>query len=193
MVRYDSFGARKVLDLGGDPFETWAVHAVPGAEDLPFSLKIVLENLLRHEDGVTVTAEDIRDLASGAGRGCEVSFAPARVFLHDTNGIPVLADLAVGLSVVTDVSGRPDAMAFNVAREYARHEERYRFLKWGQQQFHRLAVVPPGTGIMHQINLEYLADVVVRRDGQVFPDTLVGTDSHTTMINGLGVLGWGVG
>jgi aconitate hydratase 1 len=218
MVRYDSFGARKVLDLGGEPFETWAVHAVPGAEDLPFSLKIVLENLLRHEDGVTVTAEDIRDLASGAGRGREVSFAPARVFLHDTNGIPVLADLAamreavrdlggdpavvdpvipaeltVDHSVVTDVSGRPDAMALNVAREYARHEERYRFLTWGQQQFHRLAVVPPGTGIMHQINLEYLADVVVRRDGQVFPDTLVGTDSHTTMINGLGVLGWGVG
>ena len=218
MARYDSFGARRVLGLGGEPFETWAVHAVPGAEDLPFSLKIVLENLLRHEDGVTVTAEDIRDLASGAGRGREVSFAPARVFLHDTNGIPVLADLAamreavrdlggdpavvdpvipaeltVDHSVVTDVSGRPDAMALNVAREYARHEERYRFLKWGQQQFHRLAVVPPGTGIMHQINLEYLADVVVRRDGQVFPDTLVGTDSHTTMINGLGVLGWGVG
>src|ERR671920_886071 len=193
MARYDSFGARRVLGLGGEPFETWAVHAVPGAEDLPFSLKIVLENLLRHEDGVTVTAEDIRDLASGAGRGREVSFAPARVFLHDTNGIPVLAELAVDHSVVTDVSGRPDAMALNVAREYARHEERYRFLTWGQQQFHRLAVVPPGTGIMHQINLEYLADVVVRRDGRAFPDTLVGTDSHTTMINGLGVLGWGVG
>jgi aconitate hydratase len=218
MARYDSFGARTVLDLGGEDFETWAVGAVPGAEDLPFSLKIVLENLLRHEDGVTVTAEDIQDLASGAGRGREVSFAPARVFLHDTNGIPVLADLAamreavrdlggdpavvdpvipaeltVDHSVVTDVSGRPDAMALNVAREYARHEERYRFLKWGQQQFHRLAVVPPGTGIMHQINLEYLADVVVLRDGRAFPDTLVGTDSHTTMINGLGVLGWGVG
>jgi aconitate hydratase len=218
MTRYDSFGARKVLRLGGEEFETWAVHAVPGAGDLPFSLKILLENLLRHEDGVTVTAEDIQDLASGAGRGREVSFAPARVFLHDTNGIPVLADLAVmreavrdlggdptlvdpvipveltvDHSVVTDVSGRPDAMALNVAREYTRHEERYRFLKWGQQQFHRLAVVPPGTGIMHQINLEYLADVVVRRDGRAFPDTLVGTDSHTTMINGLGVLGWGVG
>src|SRR3712207_6464211 len=157
-------------------------------------------------------------MVSGAGTGEAVSFAPARVFLHDTNGVPVLADLAamreavrdlggdpavvdpvipaeltVDHSVVTDVSGRPDAMVLNVAREYARHEERYRFLKWGQQQFRRLAVVPPGTGIMHQINLEYLADVVVRRDGQVFPDTLVGTDSHTTMINGLGVLGWGVG
>ncbi|WP_448608435.1 aconitate hydratase AcnA [Geodermatophilus sp. URMC 60] len=218
MARYDSFGARRVLDLGGETFETWAVHAVPGAEDLPFSLKIVLENLLRHEDGVAVTAEDIQDLASGAGRGREVSFAPARVFLHDTNGIPVLADLAamreavrdlggdpavvdpvipaeltVDHSVVTDVSGRPDALTLNVAREYARNEERYRFLKWGQEQFRRLAVVPPGTGIMHQINLEYLADVVVRRDGQAFPDTLVGTDSHTTMINGLGVLAWGVG
>jgi aconitate hydratase 1 len=218
VAQLDSFGARRTLDLGGERYETWAVHAVPGAEDLPFSLKVVLENLLRHEDGVAVTAEDVRRLASGAGRGREVSFAPARVFLHDTNGIPVLVDLAamrevvrdlggdpaavdpvipaeltVDHSVVTDVSGRPDAMALNVALEYERNEERYRFLKWGQEQFRRLAVVPPGTGIMHQINLEYLADVVVRRDGQAFPDTLVGTDSHTTMINGLGVLGWGVG
>ncbi|SHN59987.1 aconitase [Geodermatophilus obscurus] len=218
MGRYDSFGARRTLDLGCGELETWAVHAVPGAEHLPFSLKIVLENLLRHEDGETGTAEAIRRLAGGVGTGDEVSFSPARVFLHDTNGVPVLADLAamreavrdlggnpavvdpvipaeltVDHSVVTDVFGRPDAIALNVAREYTRHEERYRFLKWGQQQFHRLTVVPPGTGIMHQINLEHLADVVVLRDGRAFPDTLVGTDSHTTMINGLGVLGWGVG
>ena len=218
MAPFDSFDARRTLDLGCGEFETWAVHAVPGAEHLPFSLRIVLENLLRHEDGGAVTAEAIQRLASGAGTGDEVSFSPARVFLHDTNGVPVLADLAamreavrdlggdpavvdpvipaeltVDHSVVTDVFGRPDAMALNVAREYARHGERYRFLKWGQQQFHRLAVVPPGTGIMHQINLEHLADVVVLRDGRAFPDTLVGTDSHTTMINGLGVLGWGVG
>ncbi|TFV64767.1 aconitate hydratase AcnA [Geodermatophilus sp. DF01-2] len=218
MAKADSFGARRLLDLGSGTAETWSVHAVPGAEDLPFSLKIVLENLLRHEDGVTVTAEAIACLAQGAGTGDEVSFSPARVFLHDTNGIPVLTDLAamrevvrdlggdphavdpvipaeltVDHSVVTDVAGRPDAMTRNVAREYERNEERYRFLKWGQQQFRRLAVVPPGTGIMHQINLEYLADVVVRRDGRAFPDTLVGTDSHTTMVNGLGVLAWGVG
>ena len=218
MAPIDSFGARRSLELGGGSFETWSVGAVPGAADLPFSLKLVLENMLRHEDGVTVTAEKIARLASGSATGTEVSFSPARVFLHDTNGIPVLVDLAamrevvgdlggdphavdpvipaeltVDHSVVTDVSGRPDAMALNVAHEYARNEERYRFLKWGQEQFRQLAVVPPGTGIMHQINLEYLADVVVRRDGRAFPDTLVGTDSHTTMINGLGVLAWGVG
>ena len=149
MARLDSFGARRILDLGCGEFETWAVHAVPGAEHLPFSLKIVLENLLRHEDGGTVTAEAVRRLAAGRGTGDEVSFSPARVFLHDTNGVPVLADLAamreavrdlggdpavvdpvipaeltVDHSVVTDVFGRPDAMALNVAREYARHEER---------------------------------------------------------------------
>ena len=147
-----------------------------------------------------------------------MTFAPARVFLHDTNGIPVLVDLAamreairalggdparvnpvipaeltVDHSVVTDVFGRSDAMTINVTQEYERNDERYRFLKWGQEQFQQLSVVPPGTGIMHQINLEYLASVVVRRDGRAFPDTLVGTDSHTTMINGLGVLAWGVG
>ncbi|WP_369132737.1 aconitate hydratase AcnA [Modestobacter sp. I12A-02662] len=218
MAMIDSFGARRTLDLGSGEYEAWSLHAVPGAEHLPFSLKIVLENLLRHEDGVAVTAETIQRLASGVGTGGEVSFSPARVFLHDTNGIPVLVDLAamrevvgdlggdpaavnpvipaeltVDHSVVTDVFGRPDAMRINVEREYARNEERYRFLKWGQQQFRQFAVVPPGTGIMHQINLEYLADVVVRRDGRAFPDTLVGTDSHTTMINGLGVLAWGVG
>jgi aconitate hydratase len=218
MAQIDSFGARRTLDLGSGAFETRSVHAVPGAEGLPFCLKLVLENMLRHEDGAQVTAEAIGRLASGVATGDEVSFSPARVFLHDTNGIPVLVDLAamrevvrdlggdpqavdpvipaeltVDHSVVTDVFGRPDAMALNVAHEYARNEERYRFLKWGQQQFRRLAVVPPGTGIMHQIDLEYLADVVVRRDGRAFPDTLVGTDSHTTMINGLGVLAWGVG
>src|SRR5918998_6630049 len=148
MAGLDSFGARRTLDLGGERFETWAVHAVSGAEDLPFSLKVVLENLLRHEDGIAVTAEDVQRLASGGGRGREVFFAPARVFLHDTNGIPVLVDLAamrevvrdlggdpaavdpvipaeltVDHSVVTDVSGRRDAVAVNVAREYERNDE----------------------------------------------------------------------
>ncbi|SDO48441.1 aconitate hydratase AcnA [Geodermatophilus sp. DSM 45219] len=214
----DSFGARRTTTLGTASSEIWALDAVPGARELPFSLKIVLENLLRHEDGTAVTAEAIHRLVSGAGTGEAVAFAPSRVFLHDTNGVPVLADLAamreavrdlggdpaavdpvvpaeltVDHSVVTDVFGRPDAIAVNVAREYERNDERYRFLKWGQRQFEHLAVVPPGTGIMHQINLEFLADVVVRRDGRAFPDTLVGTDSHTTMVNGLGVLAWGVG
>jgi aconitate hydratase len=194
------------------------LDAVVGAEQLPFSHKVLLENLLRHEDGVSVTAEAIRRLVDGAGTGDPVPFSPARVFLHDTNGVPVLVDLAamreavgelggdpssvnpvipaeltVDHSVVTDYFARPDALALNVEQEYRRNDERYRFLKWGQHQFRGLAVVPPGTGIMHQINLEYLADVVVLRDGEAFPDTLVGTDSHTTMINGLGVLGWGVG
>ena len=214
----DSFGARRQLNLGGAPCDIWALDAVPDSAHLPFSLKLLLENLLRHEDGDSVTAESIRRLASGAGTGDAISFSPSRVFLHDTNGIPVLVDLAamreavariggdparvnpvipaeltVDHSVVTDVFGRPDAMQINVEREYERNDERYRFLKWGQEQFDQLSVVPPGTGIMHQINLEYLASVVVRRDGRAFPDTLVGTDSHTTMINGLGILAWGVG
>ena len=214
----DSFGAHKRRPLGGDYYDIWALDSVPDSDRLPFSLKLLLENLLRHEDGDSVTAESIQRLASGSGTGDAVTFAPARVFLHDTNGIPVLVDLAamreairalggdparvnpvipaeltVDHSVVTDVFGRSDAMTINVAQEYERNDERYRFLKWGQEQFQQLSVVPPGTGIMHQINLEYLASVVVRRDGRAFPDTLVGTDSHTTMINGLGVLAWGVG
>jgi aconitate hydratase len=218
MSSTNSFGARRRLTLGDASYDIWALDAVPGSDALPFSLKLLLENLLRHEDGDSVTAESIQRLASGTGTGDAVTFAPARVFLHDTNGIPVLVDLAamreairdlggdparvnpvipaeltVDHSVVTDVFGRSDAMSINVAREYERNDERYRFLKWGQEQFRQLSVVPPGTGIMHQINLEYLAGVVVRRDGRAFPDTLVGTDSHTTMINGLGVLAWGVG
>jgi aconitate hydratase len=218
MSTANSFGARRRMTLGDESYDIWALDAVPDSEKLPYSLKLLLENLLRHEDGDSVTAESIQRLASGTGTGDAVTFAPARVFLHDTNGIPVLVDLAamreairdlggdparvnpvipaeltVDHSVVTDTFGRPDAMTVNVAREYERNDERYRFLKWGQDQFRQLSVVPPGTGIMHQINLEYLAGVVVRRDGQAFPDTLVGTDSHTTMINGLGVLAWGVG
>jgi aconitate hydratase len=215
----DSFGARGRLSLGNaGSCELWRLDAIPDAADLPFSMKVLLENLLRHEDGVAVSDETIRRLVEGRGTGDAVPFAPARVFLHDTNGVPVLVDLAamreavaelggdpasvnpvipaeltVDHSVVTDYFARPDALALNVEQEYLRNDERYRFLKWGQRQFRQLAVVPPGTGIMHQINLEYLADVVVLRNGQAFPDTLVGTDSHTTMINGLGVLGWGVG
>jgi aconitate hydratase len=218
MASVDSFGARRSLVLGDDTYDMWALDAVPNSDSLPFSLKVLLENMLRHEDGDSVTAESIRRLAAGSGTGDAVSFSPSRVFLHDTNGIPVLVDLAamreavrdlggdptrvnpvipaeltVDHSVVADAFGRPDAMAINVRHEYERNDERYRFLKWGQEQFRQLSVVPPGTGIMHQINLEYLASVVVRRDGRAFPDTLVGTDSHTTMINGLGVLAWGVG
>jgi aconitate hydratase len=214
----DSFNARRQVKLGGSAFDIWALDAVPDSDRLPFSLKLLLENLLRHEDGDSVTAESIQRLASGAGTGDAVPFSPSRVFLHDTNGIPVLVDLAamreavagiggdparvnpvipaeltVDHSVVTDVFGRSDALQINVDREYERNDERYRFLKWGQEQFDQLSVVPPGTGIMHQINLEYLATVVVRRDGRAFPDTLVGTDSHTTMINGMGILAWGVG
>jgi len=181
-------------------------------DHLPRTLRILLENALRHG-----TASDVlRDWKPGAVGELEVH--PTRVFLHDTNGVPVLADLAamrdamvamgkdpalvdplipaelvVDHSVIADVFGRPDALRRNVALEYARNTERYRFLRWGQRTFKQLKVVPPGSGIMHQINLEHLARVVEERDGWVFPDLCLGTDSHTTMVNGLGVLGWGIG
>jgi len=218
----DSFSSRTPLATGGPygPLDVFKVDVVPGARSLPFALTVMLENLLRHEDGISVTADHVRGLADGSlrgGRGA-VEFAPSRVFLHDTNGVPVLTDIAalrdavvarggtaasvdavvpahltVDHSVVTDVWGSPDAPSRNVALEYQRNTERYRFLKWGQSQLAGLQVVPPGAGIMHQINLERLASVVEVRDGQAFPDTVAGTDSHTTMINGLGVLAWGVG
>ncbi|MEV4260659.1 aconitate hydratase AcnA [Kribbella sp. NPDC049584] len=181
-------------------------------DHLPRTLRILLENALRHG-----TASDVlRNWEPGATGELEVY--PSRVFLHDTNGVPVLVDLAamrdamvalgkdpalvdpvvpaelvVDHSVIADVFGRPDALRLNVAREYERNAERYRFLRWGQQTFRQLKVVPPGAGIMHQINLEHLARVVEERDGWVFPDLCLGTDSHTTMVNGLGVLGWGIG
>jgi aconitate hydratase len=213
--RADSYASLAPLELAGQQYRVHRLDAVPGSERLPLSHKILLENLLRHEDGHTVTAGQIDRLVRGETG--VVAFSPSRVFLHDTNGVPVLTDLAalrdavaeaggdpaavrphipshltVDHSIATEVSGRPDALRRNVEIEYTRNAERFRFLKWGEQ-LDGLRVVPPGTGIMHQINLEYLASVVERRDGWAFPDTCAGTDSHTTMVNALGVLAWGVG
>jgi aconitate hydratase len=218
----NSYQSLARLDLGGQRLLVHRLDAVPGAERLPVSLKILLENLLRHEDGVSVTADQIAALVAGAGdRGSgareAVSFSPSRILMHDTNGVPVLTDLAalrdavaaaggdpsrlrphipshltVDHSIATEASGRPDALGINVGLEYARNAERYRFLKWGGR-LDGVHIVPPGAGIMHQINLEFLARVVERRDGWAFPDTCAGTDSHTTMVSALGTLAWGVG
>ncbi|GHH71324.1 aconitate hydratase [Streptomyces sulfonofaciens] len=215
----NSYRSLARLDLAGRSFRVHRLDAVPGAERLPMSLKILLENLLRHEDGSSVTADQIAALVRGGGDGVAdaVSFSPSRVLLHDTNGVPVLTDLAalrdavaaaggdprrvspripshltVDHSIATEVSGRPDALDVNVELEYARNAERYRFLKWGER-LDGVHVIPPGAGIMHQINLEFLARVVERRDGWAFPDTCAGTDSHTTMVSALGTLAWGVG
>ncbi|WP_426245033.1 aconitate hydratase AcnA [Nocardioides sp. LHG3406-4] len=213
----DSFGTRGRLELAGIAYDVHRLAGLPGLERLPMSTRIILENLLRHEDGETVTAGQIQALLDpGSDRG-EIAFLPSRVFLHDTNGVPLLTDLAalrdaveraggdstkvspvvpgeltVDHSVSTDVSGRADARERNIEIEYARNAERYRFLKWGSH-LDGMTVIPPGGGIMHQINVERLARVVERRDGWAFPDTCLGTDSHTTMVNGLGVLGWGIG
>ncbi|WP_277954266.1 aconitate hydratase AcnA [Saccharopolyspora soli] len=215
----NSYQSLALLDLAGERFRVHRLDAVPGAEQLPLSHKVLLENLLRHEDGHSVTTEQIAALVRGRADGAPdvISFSPSRVFLHDTNGVPVLTDLAalrdaiaeaggdprrvsplipshltVDHSIATEVSGSPDAVRRNIEIEYARNAERYRFLKWGER-LDGVHVVPPGSGIMHQINLEFLAQVVERRDGWAFPDTCAGTDSHTTMVNALGVLAWGVG
>jgi aconitate hydratase len=213
----NSFGSLARLDLAGEKLLVHRLDAVPGAAELPLSHKILLENLLRHEDGHTVTAEQVRALVAGPGADTVIAFSPSRAFLHDTNGVPVLTDIAalrdavaaaggdprrvsplipsdltVDHSIATEVAGRADALRVNTQFEYARNAERYRFLKWGGR-LDGFRIVPPGGGIMHQINLEYLAQVVVRRDGWAFPDTCAGTDSHTTMVNALGVLAWGVG
>jgi aconitate hydratase len=215
----NSYQSLAHLELAGDAFRVHRLDAVSGAELLPMSHKILLENLLRHEDGRTVTAEQIAALVRGRTGGSPdiVSFSPSRVFLHDTNGVPVLTDLAalrdavaaaggdprgvsphipsdltVDHSIATEVSGTADALRANIEVEYGRNGERYRFLKWGER-LDGLHIFPPGAGIMHQINLEFLARVVERRDGWAFPDTCAGTDSHTTMVNALGVLAWGVG
>ncbi|MGB6618702.1 MAG: aconitate hydratase AcnA, partial [Trebonia sp.] len=192
-----------------------------GSESLPYSLKILLENLLRNEDGKNITTEHINALASWDAKkepDTEIQFTPARVILQDLTGVPAVVDLAamreameslggdatkinplipaelvIDHSVVADVFGRPDAFERNVALEFQRNRERFQFLRWGQQAFSRFRVVPPGTGIVHQVNIEHLARVVMTHDGQAYPDTCVGTDSHTTMQNGLGILGWGVG
>ena len=239
----DSFGTRGTVAVGGRSFGVYRLDALPSRagvdiSGLPFSLKILLENLLRHEDGQSVTPESIEALASWAarpggpggkadgaangsasGERVQIAFSPARILLQDFTGVPVVADLAamrdamvalggdpravqpqvpaelvIDHSIIADVSGRPDAFVRNAELEFERNRERYRFLRWGQQAFGTLSVVPPNTGICHQVNLEYLARVVFATpDGEAYPDTMLGTDSHTTMVNGLGVLGWGVG
>ncbi len=223
----NSFRARSTLSVGERTYEIWSLAALPQDKlaRLPYSLKILLENLLRFEDGVSVTRADIEALLAwdpGAAPSHEIAFTPARVILQDFTGVPCVVDLAamrdaiVGLggdpervnplnpaelvidhSVQVDEYGSPRALAANTAIEFARNRERYAFLRWGQTAFRNFAVVPPNTGIVHQVNLEYLARVIfdTQSNGsrRAYPDTLVGTDSHTTMINGLGVLGWGVG
>jgi aconitate hydratase len=220
-VSANSFGSRDSLAVGDQTYEIYRLDAVEGSERLPFSLKILLENLLRTEDGAHITAEDVRALAAwdpSAAPSREIQYTPARVLLQDFTGVPAVVDLAtmreamrdlggdpdrinplapaelvIDHSVVADVFGMPEAFSRNVDLEYERNKERYQFLRWGQGAFDQFKVVPPGTGIVHQVNIEHLARVVFARDGVAYPDTLVGTDSHTTMVNGLGVLGWGVG
>jgi aconitate hydratase len=217
----DSFDARGTLTVGGTEHEIYRLSAVQGADRLPYSLKVLLENLLRTEDGINVTAEHVRALGGwdpSADPDTEIQFTPARVIMQDFTGVPCVVDLAtmreavtelggdpsqvnplapaelvIDHSVIIDVFGSPDAFERNVEFEYGRNRERYQFLRWGQGAFDEFKVVPPGTGIVHQVNIEHLARVVMTRGGQAYPDTLVGTDSHTTMVNGLGVLGWGVG
>ena len=221
MTSTDSFGAKGTIAAGGSEYEIFRLSAVEGSERLPFSLKVLLENLLRTEDGANVTADHVRALAGwdpGAEPDTEIQFTPARVIMQDFTGVPCVVDLAtmreavtelggdpakvnplapaelvIDHSVIIDVFGTADAFERNVDFEYGRNKERYQFLRWGQGAFDEFKVVPPGTGIVHQVNLEHLARVVMTRDGRAYPDTLVGTDSHTTMVNGLGVLGWGVG
>ncbi len=225
--RTDSFGARAELEVGEDRYRIHTLEALSSLCDLdavPYSIKLLLENLLRHEDGLHVKAADIERLAGsrrrGAGRGeQEIAYSPARILLQDFTGVPCVVDLAamrdavealggkpdrvnpqipvdlvIDHSVVADSYGRPDALSVNTALEYERNAERYRFLRWGQQAFNNFRVVPPGTGICHQVNLEYLSRVVfVGSDNDAYPDSVVGTDSHTPMVNGLGILAWGVG
>ncbi|RAY11651.1 aconitate hydratase [Actinomadura craniellae] len=217
----NSFGSRNTLRVGDKSYEIYRLDAVEGAARLPYSLKVLLENLLRTEDGANVTADHIRALAGwdpGAQPSREIQFTPARVIMQDFTGVPCVVDLAtmreavrdlggdpsrinplapaemvIDHSVIVDYFGRPDAFERNVNVEYERNRERYQFLRWGQTAFDEFKVVPPGTGIVHQVNIEHLARVVFDRDGVAYPDTCVGTDSHTTMENGIGVLGWGVG
>jgi aconitate hydratase len=217
----NSFGSQAQLSVGGASLDYFRLDAIDGARRLPFSLKVLLENLLRTEDGANVTAEQVEALGNwqaDAEPDTEIQFTPARVVMQDFTGVPAVVDLAtmreavvelggdatkinplapaelvIDHSVIADLFGTPDAFQRNVELEYERNKERYQFLRWGQTAFDEFKVVPPGTGIVHQVNIEYLARVVFNRDGVVYPDTLVGTDSHTTMVNGLGVLGWGVG
>ena len=221
----NSFGTLDRLTVGDSTYGVHRLDRIDGASRLPYSLKVLLENLARNEDGVRVTAEQVSALASwdpGAAHGSEIQFTPARVLLQDFTGVPCVVDLVamrdamaalggdpakinplipvelvIDHSVIADVFARPDAFRVNAGLEFERNQERYQLLRWAQQAFDDFLVVPPDTGICHQINLEYLSRVVFTRAGpdgpQAYPDTLVGTDSHTPMVNGLGVLGWGVG
>nr|WP_315267855.1 aconitate hydratase [Microbacterium lemovicicum] len=225
MSTVDSFGAKSTLTVGSTDYEIFRIDAVPGYETLPFSLKVLLENLLRTEDGANVTKAQIEALGSwdaAAEPDTEIQFTPARVVMQDFTGVPCIVDLAtmreavealggdpkkinplspaemvIDHSVIADLFGSENALERNVEIEYERNGERYQFLRWGQTAFDDFKVVPPGTGIVHQVNIEHLAKVIYDRtvDGtlRAYPDTCVGTDSHTTMVNGLGVLGWGVG
>jgi aconitate hydratase len=221
----NSFEARKTLHVGGDGYQIYRLDAVAGTEKLPYSLKVLAENLLRNEDGSNITTNHIQAIANWDPQvepSIEIQYTPARVVMQDFTGVPCIVDLAtmreairelggdpakvnplapadlvIDHSVIADLFGRADAFERNVEIEYQRNSERYQFLRWGQGAFQDFKVVPPGTGIVHQVNIEYLARVVMQRadDGKriAYPDTCVGTDSHTTMVNGLGVLGWGVG
>ena len=230
MTSIDTFGSRATLDVDGAAYEYYRLNAVPGLERLPYSLKVLAENLLRTEDGANVTADHVRALAAwdpAAEPDTEIQFTPARVVMQDFTGVPCIVDLATMREAVADLGGDPavinplapaemvidhsvqidsfglsSSLETNKEREYERNAERYQFLRWGQGALDNFRVVPPGTGIVHQVNIEYLARTVFTRqvvgpDGartiQAYPDTCVGTDSHTTMVNGLGVLGWGVG
>ena len=221
----NSFNAKMNLDVAGKSFEIFDISAIDGAKDLPFSLKVLLENLLRTEDGANITADHIKALAHwdpSVEPDTEIQFTPARVVMQDFTGVPCIVDLAtmreaivelggdaskvnplapaelvIDHSVIADVFGTKNSFEENTDIEYERNQERYRFLRWGQSAFDEFKVVPPGTGIVHQVNIEFLARVIMTRTVggvlRAYPDTVVGTDSHTTMVNGLGVLGWGVG
>ena len=224
MTGRNSFDSRGTLDVGDRRYQIHRLSALEGVADLgrvPYSIKLLLENLLRHEDGVSVQAEDVEALAryETGGPAREIAYSPARILLQDLTGVPCIVDLAamrdairalggdarrinplvpvdlvIDHSVVVDAYARRDALKVNTTLEYERNAERYRFLRWGQQAFSNMRVVPPGAGICHQVNLEYLSSVVFTdADGAAYPDTVVGTDSHTPMVNGLGVLAWGVG
>jgi aconitate hydratase len=217
----NSFGARDDLKVGDKSYQIYRLDAVPNTEKLPYSLKVLAENLLRNEDGSNITKDHIEAIANWdpkAEPSIEIQYTPARVVMQDFTGVPCIVDLAtmreaigelggkaekvnplapadlvIDHSVIADLFGTADSFERNVEIEYERNGERYQFLRWGQGAFDDFKVVPPGTGIVHQVNIEYLASVVMERNGVAYPDTCVGTDSHTTMVNGLGVLGWGVG
>ena len=225
MTSLDTFHSRSILDVDGRGYEIYRLDAVPGLERLPYSLKVLAENLLRTEDGANITADHVRALAAwdpAAEPDTEIQFTPARVVMQDFTGVPCIVDLATMREAVADLGGDPEvinplnpaemvidhsvqidsfglpgSLERNKEREYERNAERYQFLRWGQGALSNFRVVPPGTGIVHQVNIEYLARIVFTHEAdgvpQAYPDTCVGTDSHTTMVNGLGVLGWGVG